>query len=300
MSGMRSCGPWRTSSPGSAEVDPVRQDPSGDRSLTPQQGETLDLLAGDWRVFQLRAGHRFSTDDLVCAWFGAQAAPNAQRLLDLGAGVGSVGLLALWCVSHRARLPRGEGWSARPGAPPTLTMVEAQDISHALARRSVVVNGLSSRVTLHLADLRSDATLPVGELFDLVTGSPPYIPVGSGVISAHPQRAACRMELRGDVSDYCLAAARVLAPDGRFSLVHAYGDARPEPSLAAAGLSLLRRIDVAFRRGKAPTISVFVAAHQGGREPDQTLVVREADGSWTDAWQTLRRGMGAPAPGRAR
>ena len=26
---------------------------------------TLDILAGDWRIFQLRAGHRFSADDLL-------------------------------------------------------------------------------------------------------------------------------------------------------------------------------------------------------------------------------------------
>ena len=26
---------------------------------------TLDILAGDWRIFQLRTGHRFSADDLL-------------------------------------------------------------------------------------------------------------------------------------------------------------------------------------------------------------------------------------------
>lgn len=255
-------------------------------ALTPGPDETLDLLAGTWRLFQLKAGHRFSTDDLVCAWFGAQAKPDALRLLDLGAGVGTVGLLALWCVSQD-----GDGT-------PSLTMVEAQDISHHLARRSVAVNGLQGRVTLRLADLRDPEAVLEGEQYDLVTGSPPYIPVGSGVISPHPQRAACRMELRGDVFDYCRAAARALAPGGRLSLVHAAGDQRPEPALEAAGLTLLRRIDVVFRRGRAPTIAVFVAAHDGGPVQRDTLVVREADGSWTEEWQALRQGMGAPQPTR--
>src|SRR5690242_15159490 len=85
---------------------------------------TLDTLAGDWRIFPLRSGHRFSADDLLTAWAAVRATPAAPacvRLLDLGAGVGSVGLLALWKL------------------PPTghLTMVEVQALSHALACRTV-------------------------------------------------------------------------------------------------------------------------------------------------------------------
>jgi hypothetical protein len=34
---------------------------------------TLDILAGDWRIFQLRNGHRFSADDLLTAWTRAHA-----------------------------------------------------------------------------------------------------------------------------------------------------------------------------------------------------------------------------------
>ena len=66
--------------------------PSG----TAQSHITLDILAGDWRIFQLRAGHRFSADDLLTAWTAVRANPTARQVLDLGAGIGSVGLLALW------------------------------------------------------------------------------------------------------------------------------------------------------------------------------------------------------------
>src|SRR5215510_13753048 len=97
---------------------------------------TLDTLAGDWRIFQLRSGHRFSADDLLTAWAAVRAKPAALacvRLLDLGAGVGSVGLLALWKLS-----PTGH-----------LTMVVVQAVSHALACRTVAYNCLTERVTLH-------------------------------------------------------------------------------------------------------------------------------------------------------
>jgi hypothetical protein len=36
---------------------------------------TLDILAGDWRIFQLRTGHRFSADDLLTAWTAVRATP---------------------------------------------------------------------------------------------------------------------------------------------------------------------------------------------------------------------------------
>ena len=265
--------------------------------LSPGPDESLDLLAGDWRLFQLRAGHRFSTDDLVCAWFGAQARPDARRVLDLGAGIGSVGLLALWCLDHEGGV---EGWRPRPGPRPLLAMVEAQALSHHLARRSVVLNGLEERVTLRLSDLRDPTAVPEGEAYDLVTASPPYIPLGRGQVSPHPQRAACRIELRGDVFDYCRVAARALAPGGRLSLVHAWGDPRPPAALAEVGLRVLRHVEVVFRRGRSPTIVVYVAGVDGEPEAQPPLVVREADGRWTEDWRALRARMGAPEAERER
>lgn len=259
--------------------------------------ETLDLLAGDWRLLQLAKGHRFSTDDLICAWAGVVARPDATELLDLGAGIGSVGLMALWGVGHRVE-PDGT-WRSRSAEAPRLTMVEAQLVSHGLARRTVALNGLQDRVRLRLGDLRDRASVPPEEdgRYDLVTGSPPYIPIGKGHVSPHPQRAACRMELRGDVYDYCRVAARAMAPGGRFSLVHAAGDPRPEAAIEAAGLSLLWRRDIVFRRGRPPTIAIFVAAHEGERQDGPPMVVREPDGRWTEEWRVVRQRLGAPVEG---
>jgi tRNA1Val (adenine37-N6)-methyltransferase len=114
---------------------------------------SLDILAGDWRIFQLRTGHRFAADDLLTAWAAVRAQPGACRVLDLGAGLGSVGLLVLWKLGSAAHL----------------TMVEVQAISHALACRTVAYNGLSGRVALYCQDLRHWP----GGAFDLITASPP-------------------------------------------------------------------------------------------------------------------------------
>src|SRR6185369_13018582 len=58
--------------------------------------ETLDALSGHFRIYQLRRGHRFSTDDLLTAWYGTSWAPTASAVLDLGSGIGSVGMIAAW------------------------------------------------------------------------------------------------------------------------------------------------------------------------------------------------------------
>ena len=160
--------------------------------------ETLDAISGHFRLFQLRDGHRFSTDDVLTAWYGTTWVPSATRVLDLGSGVGSVGMIAAWRL---------------PGA--RFVTIEAQEHSVKLARKSAAYNGLEDRYEIRLADLRSPYTFGADEQFDLVLGSPPYFPPGSGIESEHPQRAASRFEMRGDVCDYARVGGERLAPGGR-------------------------------------------------------------------------------------
>ena len=170
-------------------------------------------------------------------------------------------------------------------------MVEVQAVSHALACRTVAYNGLAERVTLHRQDLRS---WPGGK-FDLVTASPPYIPVGHGVQPQHPQKATARFELHGDIFDYCQAAARSLAAQGLFCFCHAADDARPEHAIRQAGLTLVRRQEVYFRASLPPRLGLFTCAWEGIRTDPPALVIRDLAGRWTAEYLALRAEMGAPA-----
>src|SRR5688572_18306574 len=69
-----------------------------DPALGPRAGEDLCFLAGDWRILQQVAGHRWSLDDLVTAWVAASvvAARSPARFVDLGCGIGSVLMLLAW------------------------------------------------------------------------------------------------------------------------------------------------------------------------------------------------------------
>ncbi len=241
---------------------------------------TVDKLIGTWSVVQLRRGHRFSTDDLVTAWRAHHAAPGALRLLDLGSGIGSVGLSTLY--------------HALPEA--TLVAVEAQEVSVGLFRRTVELGGLGARVRSVHSDLRAPGLLE-GETFDLVTGSPPYVPVGRGLLSSNSQRAHARIELRGSVFDYCATARRLLAPGGRFCYVMAAADPRTEEAPAAHGLTVVERYDYVFRAGREPHIATLVCAREeevapGAERVTGRLTIRDELGEWTPEYELFRREMG--------
>lgn len=256
---------------------------------------TDDALAGPYRVLQRRRGHRYSLDDTVTAWVAAQARPQAQTVLDLGSGLGSVLLMLAYT------LPRARLWG-----------IEAQPESFALLARNCERNGLlgpDGRAQIELGDFRVSGCVervrgaagPAG--VELVTGTPPYQPPGSGTLSPDPQRAHARVELRGGVEAYLEAAARALAPAGALVVCADARTPQRVPNAApACGLAAIARLDVVPAAGKAALFSVFTlvgAAHAGAggacvRAPD--FVARDAAGRRTAEALALRRFFGLPAP----
>ncbi len=206
-----------------------------------ESGETLDALSGTYRIYQYADGHRFSTDDLLVAWYATSHSIRAEKILDLGSGIGSVAMTAAW------RLPNAR-----------FTTVEAQERSLRLARKSVRYNELSDRFDLRLGDFRDDSVFSSEERFDLITGSPPYFPLTDGVLSDHPQKVECRFEARGNVADYCARASRHLSPGGMFFLVFPKNqEERLVAGAEAAGLGLLRSRDVVFKEGEPPLLGLY-------------------------------------------
>ncbi len=250
--------------------------------------ETLDYISGHFRIFQLRDGHRFSTDDVLAAWYGTTWCPSAGTILDLGSGIGSVATIAAWRL---------------PGA--RLVTVEAQEASVALARKSVAFNGLGDRVNVRCADFRDPAALGHDERFDLVLGSPPYFPVGSGLPGDHPQKVACRFEVRGDIRDYCAVASRHLAPGGVFACVFPLPDGQRErlrDAASASGLAIVRHRPVVLREGAPALLGLYAMTRatdlpegvrdQTWAEPD--LVIRLADGAVHPEYQAIKLTFGFP------
>jgi tRNA1Val (adenine37-N6)-methyltransferase len=252
--------------------------------VEPEPGETLDYICGHFRIFQYEKGHRYSTDDVVTAWYGTTCVPRAERVADLGSGIGSVATIAAWRL---------------PGA--RFCTVEAQEVSIRLARKSVRYNGLEDRFTLYHGDLRDGGVLTGEAPFDLVTGSPPYFPPGTATAADHEQAVPARIEVRGGVADYATAAARILATGGVFAFVFPTAQrTRAEQGLNDAGLKLIRTCDVVFKEGEPPLVSLFAASRaadvpsslRAWSEPP--LTIRDRDGNVTDQYAAIRLSFGFP------
>jgi tRNA1Val (adenine37-N6)-methyltransferase len=254
------------------------------------EGETCDAISGDYRLYQYKDGHRFSTDDVLVAWFATTYGVRSEKVLDLGSGIGSVGMMTAW------RLPNAQ-----------LVTVEAQSMSVKLAKKSRDYNQLTHRYDIRESDFREKSWRRENEFFDLVTGSPPYFPESDGVMAEHPQKAACRFELRGNIADYCEAAAEVLSPGGMFFVV--FPRNQEERTLAAAkqaGLGVLRSREVIFKAGEAPLLALYQMgkisdypealwgkiSKWGYREPP--LTIRTLDGAVTPEYSVVKLSIGFP------
>ena len=262
--------------------------PGLDSGVTVEPHETLDAISGHFRLFQLRDGHRFSTDDILTAWYGTSWCPAARAALDLGSGIGTVGMICAW------RLPGAD-----------FVTVEAQSDSVALARKSAQFNGLTGRYEIREGDFRDETLLHPEETFDLITGSPPYFPLEAGVKSEHPQKLACRFELRGTIADYCAVTARHLAPGGFFACVFPHEPpqlARVEAAARDAGLAIVRKRPVIFREGDFPLVALFGLMRaddlpdwfRGQTWEEPPLTIRTRDGKIHPEYSAVKLAIGFP------
>ncbi|MGK5083830.1 methyltransferase domain-containing protein [Bdellovibrionota bacterium FG-1] len=253
------------------------------------EGETLDAISGHFRIFQLKAGHRFSTDDILTAWYGTTWVASASRVLDLGSGIGSVGMIAAWRLQ---------------GA--HFVTVEAQEESVRLARKSAGYNGLEGRYEIRQGDFRDPEALAADEKFDLVLGSPPYFPMDAGIHGDHPQKVACRFEARGSVVDYCVVAAAHLALGGVFACVFPVAPQgqreRVETGARQAGLTIIRQRSLILREGDAPLLGLFAMmrsehlpeAFRAQTWVEPPLTIRTREGKIHPEYSAVKLAIGFP------
>lgn len=200
---------------------------------------------GRLSICQPRAGYRFSIDSVLLAFF---AAHTPGPILDLGAGCGAL------CLFLAAR-----------GLAGPFTAVEIDPLAADCARVNFAANGLDGQV------LTADLAGPLPDLpaagFGLAISNPPFGRAGHGRIPPDPSRARARHELALTAADLWSAAARLLAPGGRFALC---GDPRRLPELLSGldghGLAPRRLRLVHGRAGKPASLCLIEALKGGGAE----------------------------------
>jgi tRNA1(Val) A37 N6-methylase TrmN6 len=191
-----------------------------------------------------------------------------------------------------------------PGA--HFVTVEAQEESVRLAIKSARWNGLETRYEIRQGDFREPGVLKADEQFDLVLGSPPYFPPGSGIEGDHPQKVACRFEMRGDIADYCETAARHLSPGGMFACVFPISPGTQETRVQEAArrfsLTIVRQRPIVLRESEPPLLSLFGMMraedlpvrfrHQTWKEPP--LIIRTAEGTIHPEYSMVKLAFGFP------
>lgn len=160
-----------------------------------------DLLCHGLKIIQREDAFRFSTDAVLLSHF--VSLKQGDKVIDLGAGGGVIPLLLA------DREPKLE-----------IVGLEIQEELLDMARRSVELNGLTSRIRMVAGDLTKASTLFGPRSFTVVVSNPPYLPAGEGHISPVPTVATARHELKMTLAELIREAAMILVPKGRLAMVH--------------------------------------------------------------------------------
>jgi tRNA1(Val) A37 N6-methylase TrmN6 len=241
------------------------------------------LLGGTLRLNQPARGHRAGTDAVLLA--ACAATRGAETIVDLGAGVGTVGLILA---------------GRNPDA--SVVLVERDPDFVALARENAALNGYSARVTTVCADIAGPARVLhaaglTERLADLVVTNPPFLSEGRARSSPLASRKAAHVMPAArafGLESWIRAARRILKPRGRLVMIHR-ADALPEILAALRtgfGGVAIRPV---YPKEAVPAIRVIISAVSQSKTPASLLpglILHEADGRFTSQAEAIHRGNG--------
>lgn len=234
-------------------------------------------LGGRLRLRQAAAGHRVGTDAALLA--AAAPAGFEGLCIDLGAGVGAVGLAV--AALHRTSNVR---------------LVEINQAAAALAAANVVTNGLEARVAVIVADVLADkrsrrqAGLEPASA-DLVLTNPPYLDARAARISPDAARAQAHVMPDGGLGLWMATACDLVRPGGLVVAIHR-ADTLPALLSALDGFGSVTVRPVQPRDATA-AVRVLVQAKRGSRAPFRLLpplILHGEGGVFTALADALHRG----------
>lgn len=225
------------------------------------------VMGGRVKLLQPRRGYRIAVDAVLLA--AATEVSTGEDVLELGAGVGAVGL----CIA--ARVPDCH-----------VTGIELQPELTALAERNVALNRAGDRVRMLVHDLAKPLPSDLG-LFDHVTTNPPYLPAAVADPSPDRSKALATVESSADLVRWLTVATGALKPAGTLTIIHRSD--RLEEIVAI--LARLGWGDVTVKR-LPPAARVLVHARRANdlqRREAEPLVLHRPDGGYTDEAEAILR-----------
>lgn len=240
-------------------------------------GEVGQLFRGALRLVQPASGHRAGTDAVLLA---AACPAGARRVVDLGCGVGTVGLRAAQITGGDVRL------------------VDNSPEILAFCAENIALNCLGTRVSAVAADCLAKG-FPASETglanwADVVLTNPPFDDAATVRRSPDPLKAAAHV-LMGALDGWVRAALKCLAPKGDLVMIHR-ADALAPILAALAGRFGGVRLRFVHPRAGAPAHRLLVRAQKGSRAPLSVLpplVLHGASGAFLDEAAALHEGSAA-------
>lgn len=230
------------------------------------------LFRGRLLLEQPATGYRTNVDALWLAAFATRD-KRARACLDLGAGVGAVGLSLLFV-----------------DAVERVSLVEIDPALLALAGKNAVP--FAERVETCALDLRAPLPEALRHRFDLVVSNPPWAARPTRV-SPDPRKARARTADPDTLVGFVRAARAALGAAGRACFIY---PAQELPhllaSLRAVGLEP-KRLRVVHPLPDAPARAVLVEAkpaRPGGLHVEAPFVAMRAPGEWTEEAATIVEG----------
>jgi tRNA1(Val) A37 N6-methylase TrmN6 len=230
------------------------------------------ILDGRLCLHQPASGHRVGLDAVLLA----NALRSAGKAVDLGAGVGSVGLIFATLNPH-ARV----------------ALVEREPDSLALARLNLAENGLEGRVTAIETDVFAGEAVRVAaglgrETADLVLTNPPFAAEGGMRASPDENRRRAHVMQGGDLADWLRTAASCLRPGGHLAMIHRADALAPVLDACGArfGALTLRFVHVGE---KTSAVRLLLLATKGSRAPlviAPPIIIGEAGPDLSQAYFT--------------
>ncbi len=234
------------------------------------------ILRGQVKLLQPRHGFHASSDTVLLA---TAATPFAQgQVLDVGCGVGSVGLSVALKKSDIK-----------------LIGIDIQPEMVALAQRNAVLNGIEERCTFYSGDIGADTALPANG-FDLVVTNPPFQAEGRHIPASLESKAFAHGEDASGVTlkKWCKYLHNKLKQGGRMVMIHRADRLDEIIQILTerrwfGGLTIL---PIHPRQGE-PAKRVLVTARKERYAPlvlKSGLVMHEMDGSPTPAASSILEG----------
>lgn len=165
-------------------------------------GERLDeLQRNGYVIIQDPKRFCFGMDAVLLSGFAR--VKTGEQVLDLGTGTGIIPILLE---------AKTEGKH--------FTGLEIQPESADMARRSVELNHLDSKINIVTGDIKDASKLFGASSFDVVITNPPYMIDSHGIKNMKDVKTIARHEVLCTLEDVIRESAKLLPPKGRFYMVH--------------------------------------------------------------------------------